>query len=300
MNSLSSYSTSLGGPRLTAGGRQEAKYLANVNEEALNKSYINRRIKRRHYARIPEVTELVVDREEVHTVDRTEQRRARSSPPTASNSPPSQRPRRQKRMSRKGKQHVTKSSSEESDSPPHTQMKDELIEFDQVNIQSSNVNQEDCFDYKRCANRPMNLEFLNPGNTGEGPSWTNQGHTELSGDDGADDEVYIEQTTTYQSSKLVYTTTEGQVIDDLEEEEIVNVGPVCSSTPLQTSNETSTQITETSKDPIDRTRWFKASELALPKVHKNIAIEKKESTKKIIGWKFDDQRNMYVIQLKFP
>ncbi|KAI3821217.1 hypothetical protein L1987_08777 [Smallanthus sonchifolius] len=175
----------------------------------------------------------------------------------------------------------------------------------QVNIQVSFVNLEDCFDYEGCANRFVDLQFVKMTTDGEGPSGTrnesekengerekedenkedepgkndddknDQGNTGLShsdsidfknGDDD-DDETYVENTSTGQSFKTVYLTTEGQVLDDLEEDEYITDDHVGSS-PLHPSNETTFQTppVESSKEKLNQTEWFKACDPKLPKV----------------------------------
>ncbi|KAI3717641.1 hypothetical protein L1987_69389 [Smallanthus sonchifolius] len=59
---------------------------------------------------------------------------------------------------------------------------------------------------------------------------------------------------------------------------------------------TQTPPAEISTTKLDRIGWFKASKLAQPKVYQNFAEHKRESTKKIIIWKFYHLRNLYVVK----
>ncbi|KAI3786841.1 hypothetical protein L1987_40852 [Smallanthus sonchifolius] len=90
-----------------------------------------------------------------------------------------------------------------------------------------------------------------------------QGNTGLGGsdstdsDDGDDEELIVENPSTDQGSKHVYTTAEGHVLEDIDEGENVD-DPIDVSSHVQKYDNEQTPPAEASTTRIGRTWWFKA------------------------------------------
>ncbi|KAI3821682.1 hypothetical protein L1987_09251 [Smallanthus sonchifolius] len=134
----------------------------NLNEETLNMAYINTRIKRCHDVRTLEATEPPV-------IEREEDR---------------------------------PKNSEESESPPRTEVNDELI--DMVTQATTNLAMRISSRIQSLRKLRMLVKDKDQGSTGL------SGLDSTDSNNGDDDETRVQNTSTVQSSKTVYSTTEGQ------------------------------------------------------------------------------------------
>ncbi|KAI3807523.1 hypothetical protein L1987_23453 [Smallanthus sonchifolius] len=94
------------------------------------------------------------------------------------------------------------------------------------------------------------------GDTGLGGS---DGSDSTFSDDDNDEETFVGNPSTDQGSKPLYTTVEGQVLEDIEEGDNID-DPIDVSSPLYKSDYEQIPPAEASKPRIDITEWFKAFE----------------------------------------